>query len=336
MQLTVRIAPLLALLVGCAQDARDLQPTVAPASLSATGIHELPVRPFAPQYPLWTDGATKRRFIYLPSPLGADWQPPVGTKLWKEFSFTGAVAETRFMERTEAGWIFATYDASGALVPDAGRRGEHDIPSKADCLACHGNAASPVLGFTALQLSDDRDPLAPHADPLRPGMLTLRTLVAEKRLSPPRPELARRPPRVAGADPVERAARGYLSANCGHCHNTRGPLARLGFSLLQEVGREGTGSGEASPIGAHTRFDVPGVPTDSTLAIAPGAPERSAVAYRMASRRPVSQMPPLGTVIADSQAVDLVRRWIASLGHEPSMAAAQSAHGSSRRPSSGR
>lgn len=278
------------------------------------------------------------------------WRFPAGTIVWKEFAWNGRKVETR-MIRAEANgrWTFASYawndrQTDAELAPAegladvyeiaAGRR--HSIPSRSDCLACHGSAPSRLLGFTALQLSDDRDPLAPHADPLRPGMLTLRTLVAEKRLSPPRPELARRPPRVAGADPVERAARGYLSANCGHCHNTRGPLARLGFSLLQELGREGTGSGEASPIGAHTRFDVPGVPTDSTLAIAPGAPERSAVAYRMASRRPVSQMPPLGTVIADSQAVDLVRRWIASLGHEPSMAAAQSAHGSSRRPSSGR
>ncbi len=37
-------------------------------------------------------------------------------------------------------------------------------PREADCRACHEGAAVPVLGFSALQLSSDRDPLAPHAD----------------------------------------------------------------------------------------------------------------------------------------------------------------------------
>jgi hypothetical protein len=37
----------------------------------------------------------------------------------------------------------------------------------------------------------------------------------------------------------------------------------------------------------------------------------SAIAYRMQSRRPASQMPPLGTEIVDEEAVRLVERWIA-------------------------
>jgi hypothetical protein len=35
--------------------------------------------------------------------------------------------------------------------------------------------------------------------------------------------------------------------------------------------------------------------------------------YRLQSRRPASQMPPLGSVIADDEAVALVREWIAGL-----------------------
>jgi hypothetical protein len=34
----------------------------------------------------------------------------------------------------------------------------------------------------------------------------------------------------------------------------------------------------------------------------------------MESRRPSSQMPPLGTVLADEQAVEMTRRWIEELG----------------------
>src|SRR5688500_4722934 len=79
----------------------------APASLRATGLYtpggEVSAESlaFAPQYPLWSDGAAKRRWIRLPAgtsvdAAGADWVFPVGTRLWKEFSVAGRRVETRF------------------------------------------------------------------------------------------------------------------------------------------------------------------------------------------------------------------------------------------------
>ena len=65
----------------------------------------------------------------------------------------------------------------------------HSVPSRDECRACHDSGRTEILGFTALQLSTDRDPLAPHAEPLTADMVTLRTLVDEGRLSPARPEL---------------------------------------------------------------------------------------------------------------------------------------------------
>src|SRR5688572_3569824 len=50
---------------------------------------------FSPQYPLWTDGAAKRRWIALPPGTVIDashpdaWTFPVGTRFWKEFAFAG-------------------------------------------------------------------------------------------------------------------------------------------------------------------------------------------------------------------------------------------------------
>jgi hypothetical protein len=47
---------------------------------------------FSPQYPLWSDGAKKRRWISLPPGTFIDasrpdaWEFPRGTRLWKEFS----------------------------------------------------------------------------------------------------------------------------------------------------------------------------------------------------------------------------------------------------------
>ena len=69
--------------------------------------------PYSPQYPLWTDGAAKRRWIHLPAGKFIDarkpdaWEFPVGTKLWKEFSF-GRRVETRYIERRASGWVYAS------------------------------------------------------------------------------------------------------------------------------------------------------------------------------------------------------------------------------------
>jgi len=314
-----------------------------PRRLSETGLYaaaggiEPRNAPFSPQYPLWTDGAAKRRWIYLPPGSSIDvsdvdvWRFPIGTKLWKEFAWGGRKVETRLLWHTESGWRFATYlwtadQRDALLAPAEGMAGvlalaggkQVSIPSRMDCLSCHAAAPAVVMGFGALQLSDDRDPLAPHAEPLPAGALTLRALVAADRFSPPRPELVERPPRIQASDPAARAAIGYLSTNCGACHNSTGPLARLGFDLLHKVAGEGWAPEPAlrTTLNAPTRYAVPGIPADSTRFVAAGEPARSALLYRMASRRPAAQMPPLGTVVTDSAAVDLVQRWISELGGE--------------------
>jgi hypothetical protein len=66
-----------------------------------------------------------------------------------------------------------------------------------------------------------------------------------------------------------------------------------------------------SLIGQPSTWQVPGVKDGSSVLIDPGSPETSAILVRMRSRRPSSQMPPLGTVMRDQEAVDAVTRWIA-------------------------
>ena len=152
-------------------------------------------------------------------------------------------------------------------------------PGIEDCNACHGPPRAVVLGFNALQLSDDRDPLAPHAEPLSPDAVTMRSLVETDRLYPPRPELAADPPRIRESDPDARAALGYLSANCGGCHNDRGPLARLGLVLLHDTARDGASEPRRN---AHITVDaarplaMPGVPADDSRIVAPGVTRTAA------------------------------------------------------------
>lgn len=313
-----------------------------PEHLSDTGLYaaagsfaiDASVLSYAPQYPLWSDGAAKSRWIYLPpgQPIGAEddaaWVFPVGTKLWKEFAFNGKKVETRMIWQAGAdAWVFASYvwndeQTDATLAPEGGIRDHvaiasaksHSIPAVSDCRNCHESGPSRVLGFNALQLSDDRDPLAVHGEPLRPGMVTLADLVASHRLTPERFDLVQLPPRIPARSPRERAVLGYFAGNCAHCHNATGPLARLGLVLAHQPTRAGALASEnvlSTLIDAKGRFQVPGVPDGVSRLVAPGAPDSSAVVYRMRSRRPASQMPPLGTVIADAAAAALVTRWIA-------------------------
>jgi hypothetical protein len=253
------------------------------------------------------------------------WRFPAGTKFWKEFRFGERRVETRLIWQARPGkWVYATYlwneaQNEAVLTPEGGVRDHveaapgkwHSIPSVADCRSCHENGGVEILGFSALQLSDDRDPLAPHAERLEEGMVTLAALLRRGRLLPARPELVGSPPVVRAGTPTERAALGYLSANCGSCHQGRGPLAPLGLDLRQRVG-----GGEVPPpagallAGRRGKWEIPGVPEGETRWVRPGVPELSSVLHRMTSRRPISQMPPLGTVLEDAEAAALVRRWI--------------------------
>ena len=305
---------------------------VAPALLSQTGLYvgegttqiDPRNRPFAPQYPLWSDGAGKRRWIRLPKGAAIDatnlarWEFPVGTRFWKEFSFNGRKVETRLLWRATADrWVFASYawneaQTDATLAPETGLPDvaevapgkRHAIPGIADCRSCHDSARTEILGFDALNLSDDRDPNAPHVETLTKEMITLRTLTEENLIYPKRQELITAPPRIAARSADERAALGYLSTNCGSCHNRESSIASLGLIL-----KHGDGSTLATTVNQRGHWVVPEAQEESRL-INPGHPESSAIIRRVKSRRPSSQMPPVGTLIADREAIDLLTRWV--------------------------
>jgi len=310
---------------------------VAPRFLSDTGLYsdaaKLKIDPrnrtFSPQYPLWSDGATKRRWVRLPegSMINvadlANWELPVGTKFWKEFSFNGRKVETRFLWQTRKGhWVFASYawneaQTNAQLATESGianiaeiENGKrHSIPSGSECRACHVSSRTETLGFNALQLSDDRDPNALHAEPLAAGMLTLKTLVDEKLMTPSRPELVTNPPRIEAGSPITRTALGYLSTNCGSCHNSEGSIAKLGLDLRQTASAFECSAAIATTINKRGHWTVPEAQEESRI-VNPGHPESSALVRRIKSRRPISQMPPIGTVVVDRQAVDLLTSWV--------------------------
>ncbi len=304
--------------------------------LSETGLYEDPVTKriaadlvsFTPQYPLWSDGAAKRRWIRIPPGRAIDgsdpsaWVFPVGTRIWKEFAFARRV-ETRYIERAPEGWLFATYrwlpdESDAVLVPERGERAvyevapgvAYDLPGRWDCRACHEGSVARVLGFSALQLSSDRDRSAPHAEIGAPTDLDLAAAVARGLVRGLPAELVAHPPRIEAASAHERTTLGYLHANCANCHNSSGPLATLGLSFEARVVASGATRSDAltTTLGRRASYRPSGSP--DLVRLVPGDPAASLLLRRMQVRDNLTQMPPLGSKLVDREAVALVSAWI--------------------------
>ena len=91
-----------------------------------------------------------------------------------------------------------------------------------------------------------------------------------------------------------------------HADPAPGPLARAESRAEADA--------LATTVGQPGHWVVPTAPEGTSRLVQPGRPELSALLHRAASRRPSSQMPPLGTVVADREALALVSTWIAHDG----------------------
>ncbi len=302
--------------------------TRLPCLLSETGLYQANmatlaegVRPFKPSFPLWTDGAEKKRWISLPSGTQIDtsnmdfWKFPAGTKLWKEFSRDGVRVETRLIEKKSTGaWQTVAYQwRQDQTEADAVPNGvvnasgtEHDIPNAEACLTCHGQQPDKVLGFSAIQLShepfDAADPLEWTLD----GLVDAGVLKA--------------PPAVSFNVPgteTERDFFGYLHANCGHCHNPSGAaFTKTGLSMWLNVADLGGPVSELSVYKALYDVDVAwfdGEIPEATKRVAPGSFEESALYQCFVTKEQAWSMPPLGTEVVDPQGKQLLETWIQSL-----------------------
>jgi hypothetical protein len=277
------------------------------------------VRQFEPKYPLWADGALKRRYIYIPrcSTINTDdmdhWSFPVGTRLWKDFSVDGTRVETRMMHHFGPGqddWIYAAYQwdqlspddpaaAKSVLTGVVDANGTaHDIPAAPGaCVNCHGKLAEKVLGFSAFQLS-------------HPGSgETIERISQLGWLTTPAPDGFQVP-----GTPVEQAALGYLHGNCGGCHNSTGQLpasAPMLLRLLVAQQTVATTDTLLTTVGILTKNGNPAL-LDKPR-IDPMAPGNSTVLLRMKNRGGYP-MPPLGSELPDLDGgVKDVEAWVNSL-----------------------
>ncbi|MED5370544.1 MAG: hypothetical protein VX899_06010 [Myxococcota bacterium] len=257
---------------------------------------------FTPRFPLWTDGASKARWIVLPEGTQVDtsdpeqWRFPVGTQLFKEFTRDGVRVETRLNLKTADGWIGIAYlwsadqsDASPQHEPLADASGtQHDVPGQQECAACHGGRESFTLGFSQTQLE-----------------LSLRQELYDRGLL---------------SDPVEAeptvsdaalAGLGVLHGNCSHCHNSS--------RHEQAQATDCFAPGDFEPLdlslpgGLETLAQSPALQTARWQL---GDPGDSEVLRRMSERNlseRTPSMPPLGTELVDQDGIAKVQALLAEL-----------------------
>jgi len=299
-----------------------------PQTLSATGLFTdlatlaptAGLREYAVNAPLWSDGASKRRWIGLPgqSRIGfaatGAWDFPVGAVIVKHFEIGLAAGgtrrlETRVLLHHTTGWQGFTYkwNAQGTdadLLPGsetetiqiAGAQGpeqlDYHFPSRVDCLSCHTAAAGRILGVRTRQLNRDFG----GENQLRTwnGLGLFTTDIGDPAQYEALPD-----PSDGGA-PLAGRARAYLHANCAQCHLPNGP----------------------TPVNIDFRFGVPAAQTNTvnvvpttglavpnTFRIDPGDRTRSQV-HDLMGALGERRMPPLASHRVDGEGRELVGQWI--------------------------
>ncbi len=293
------------------------------------------VTPYDLNTPLWSDGALKFRYVFVPPGQGARYDServfdfPVGAVLIKTFAFAADMRrptenlrflETRLLIRRAEGWVAlpyvwdeaqteATLAPAGAILPvnftdidGAAVALEWSVPNRNQCKGCHDRAgALAPIGPTARNLN--------RAFAYETGASNQLSYWARAGLLDHAPIEAARVPNAY--DPATGSladrARAYLDVNCAHCHNPDGPAHTSGLDLSwaqHDPIRWGVLKRPVAAGRASAGFD---------FSIEPGHPERSILLSRMQSTDPGVMMPELGRQRVDPRAIALVREWIAGM-----------------------
>lgn len=293
------------------------------------------VVPYDLNTPLFSDYATKYRFVWMPPGTSATYDDtevfdfPAGTILAKTFAFRDAdqggrqrIIETRLLVRGRSGWATLPYvwnreqnEATLDVAADpvtvhwvhpSGTRYTIDyaIPNTNQCKGCHDRSKTVTpIGPKARNLNKDFN--YPEG---RSNQLAYWTKAGYLKGAP---APGRAPKMAVWDDPssatLDARARAYLEANCGHCHNPRGPANTTGLYLM---------AAQTDPM----RLGLCKVPVsagqgsgDLLFDVVQGKPEESILVHRMESTTPKVMMPELGRSTIHREGVALIRAWIASM-----------------------
>jgi uncharacterized repeat protein (TIGR03806 family) len=292
------------------------------------------VLPYDLNTPLFSDYASKYRFVWMPPNSSADYNEestfdfPPGTVFAKTFAFPidghpgkEKLIETRLLINTNSGWVALPYiwndrqsEATLQLVPDpvpvhfTDKSGTvHDftyqIPNVNECRQCHDRDKSlQPIGPKARNLNKDFS----YPDG-KANQLTRWTQAGYLRGAPSTDAAPRAP---VWNDPasasLQQRALAYLDNNCAHCHQPSGSAGYTGVDFRLN---------HFDPLHAgfckhpNSAGNMDGRQHD----IVPGDADNSILIFRLASTAPKVMMPQIGRATVHNEALALLRSWIAHL-----------------------
>jgi uncharacterized repeat protein (TIGR03806 family) len=292
------------------------------------------VVPYDLNTPLFSDYASKHRFVWMPAEVAAEYREdgafefPVGTIFSKTFAFPREggrggerLIETRLLVHTAGGWVPLPYiwnkeedEAFLRLVPDpaeihfsdaAGKLRDftYQIPNTNECHECHDNNKVLLpIGPKARNLNKTY-----AYDGGAENQIAHWTRIGYLRGAP----AAEAIPRVPRWDDLADStlgdrAKAYLDNNCAHCHQPGGTAGYTGVDFRFT-------HFDLAHTGICKRPNSAGVMGDLEFDLVPGEPERSILLFRMESTAPKVMMPQIGRDLVHAEGVALIREWIASL-----------------------
>lgn len=295
------------------------------------------VIPYEPASSLFTDYASKKRFIWMSEGIKASYEAddkslnfPVGTVLIKNFYYntiqpgnTAKIIETRLMIKKSSGWIFAEYlwnDAqteaelvtgsdftSGSSKNITFKKDNGDlittdyrIPSETECYACHKLDNKPVpIGVKPQNLNVTYN----YPNGLKNQ---LQKLVDEGYLQSYPSNIVSTVNYNDTSKPLDIRLRSYLDINCAHCHqeNARCDYRAIRLSFTQTA--------NFAKMGVCIMADEPIDPSLERI-ITPGNPNKSVMHFRLTSTDESNRMPLLGRTVVHDEGVQLLKQWISTL-----------------------
>jgi|GEM_PF-323233 len=297
--------------------------------------------PYTVNTPLWSDGASKKRWIAVPNDgshntnaeqitfsENGEWQFPPGTVFVKHFelpinegnpSITARV-ETRFIVIAEDGgaygvtykWNDAGTDAELLTSGDSktftitranGSQYSQvwDYPSRTDCNTCHNANANFVLGVKTRQLNGNMTYPSGTTDNQLNTWQSL-GMFSNGFTSGQISGFPKMVPLGDNTANLETKVRSYLDANCAHCHRPNGVEGAFDARF-------------STPLSSQNLINTIGIShntANGSVIVKPKDPGNSELWVRDNSLGN-NAMPPLAKSIIDDEYIDVLTDWINSL-----------------------
>ena len=284
--------------------------------------------------PLFSDYASKKRFVFLPEETQMEYNPTAsnllfekGSVLIKNFYYPASdgqerIIETRLLIKEKEGWKPLNYiwneeqsDASlnyiGADIEVEWIKNEthiqkvnYSVPNLNQCKNCHiSDSDITPIGLSIAQLNRKNPLLSVDKNQL--------AFFQEAKLIKNLPKKHNWSKLPVWNNPltgsVEERAKAYLDANCAYCHSPKGSAKNSGLHLnYTEINTRSRGIYKP-PVAAGKGSG------DLVYDIVPGDPEHSILLYRMKSKDPSIQMPELGRSLVHEEGIALISEYIQNL-----------------------